>query len=218
MRLPLENDVVPRRTVIGLDDPTAPPTGKDRRERPERSSRLIMACRSCAALERPATWSENADRDVEGHVRAGHDAGRGRGDLAGQGGTICRDRRLRMVNSLPSVPGRYTPRVRKGARVILTSCGSRRRRVRRTDARGDARGGDRAAGRRVYLTVREVPSAKADGKTVVRAVSLREHDRRRWRRTASAATSRTRSDGRDPRPAFEKSYGRAIRDGVYVHT
>jgi mono/diheme cytochrome c family protein len=104
--------------------------------------------------------------------------------------------------------GSYTPRVRKGVGFLLAgmavlgvACGEGRL------PEGDARGGDLAAGRRVYLDkCARCHSPKGDGKTVVAGrfpyANLVD---RVWRTDGSAATIEKQiRHGRDPMPAFEK--------------
>lgn len=103
----------------------------------------------------------------------------------------------------------YTPRVRKGARPILpvlfallaVACGEDRL------PEGDARGGDLAAGRRIYLDkCARCHSGDGDGKTVVAGrfpyANLIDGV---WRTDGSAATIENQvRHGRDPMPAFQK--------------
>ncbi len=117
----------------------------------------------------------------------------------------------------------YTPRVRKGVRLLFAgmlvlpiACGEGRL------PEGDARGGDLAAGRRVYLDkCARCHSPKGDGKTVVAGrfpyANLID---RVWRTDGSAETIEKQiRHGRDPMPAFEKKLtDEQIRQTVvYVH-
>lgn len=117
----------------------------------------------------------------------------------------------------------YTPRVRKGVgfllagmAVLTVGCGEGRL------PEGDARGGDLAAGRRVYLDkCARCHSPRGDGKTVVAGrfpyANLVD---RVWRTDGSAATIENQiRHGRDPMPSFEKKLTDAqIRQTVaYVH-
>jgi mono/diheme cytochrome c family protein len=117
----------------------------------------------------------------------------------------------------------YTSRVRKGVGFLLAgmavftiACGEGRL------PEGDARGGDLAAGRRVYLDkCARCHSPRGDGKTVVAGrfpyANLVD---RVWRTDGSAATIEKQiRHGRDPMPAFEKKLtDEQIRQSVaYVH-
>jgi len=110
---------------------------------------------------------------------------------------------------LSLLTGRYTSRVRKGARLLLSAllallpvaCGEDRL------PEGDARGGDLAAGRRIYLDkCARCHSGIGDGKTVVAGrfpyANLIDGV---WRTDGSATTIEKQvRRGRDPMPAFEK--------------
>ena len=114
--------------------------------------------------------------------------------------------------------------MRKGANVALAvlfsllavGCGEDRL------PEGDARGGDLAAGRRVYLDkCARCHSEKGDGKTVVAGrfpyANLIDGV---WRTDGSAATIEKQvREGRDPMPAFQKKLtDEQIRQAVvYVH-
>lgn len=120
--------------------------------------------------------------------------------------------------------GRYTSRVRKGARLLLpaifallpVACGEGRL------PQGDARGGEVAAGRRIYLDkCARCHSGNGDGKTVVAGrfpyANLIDGV---WRTDSSVATIEKQiRQGRDPMPAFQKKLtDEQIRQTVvYVH-
>ena len=103
-----------------------------------------------------------------------------------------------------------------GLAVFTVACGEGRL------PEGDARGGDLAAGRRVYLDkCARCHSPTGDGKTVVAGrfpyANLVD---RVWRTDGSAATIEKQiRHGRDPMPAFEKKLtDEQIRQSVaYVH-
>ena len=120
--------------------------------------------------------------------------------------------------------GRYTPRVRKGAKLLLPAvllllsigCGEDRL------PEGNAENGRLAAGRRLYLDkCARCHSPTGDGKTVVAGkfpyANLIDGV---WRTDGSAATIENQiRHGRDPMPAFEKKLtDEQIRQTVaYVH-